>query len=922
MNIKSLHILSHHYKISSRIDIFAGFPYFATDEGVDVELINNVKVVFKTVGQITPSSNQHSNFRARELQSVAVDLSGVQYIKFIFHQNHINQFNIWNQVCVMSVSVIGSVGPHTQSVETNMTEETKESEEIVANAKLSEGRRELQLSTDYSGNQRRTSDGRKKQRSRSQTPIATAKQPKSYQNRGRSSSPAASFKNQSVVESHELITELNRPLLPASELRTPELADIDLQDVEPPAKPHIPSEISVDERPVKGLDASYLALYKMDDYDTGLTSASDKALPVPTSEFSNSYITANPEQREMEAENHPKFDLDPIPNDVLPEYELPISIFGLYLINCFYSKNFTAREYAFSQILACFLKYVEPLHSKEEESQAVTPEVVKCNVHLENFDPLKIVRAGMLFVSKTVIDDREKVCCWGMKMWMVVLEIISKNDIHHSVSFNTTSVLFPTILLRAGDNNIRIHKPATNLALNLVITYQSPPHSLLPLLLKTSHKVVPRHLKARLDIVRQCIDVVGITGYRDKKVEGSGGLDLRVLVNFVDPHLTHTNADVREVAGDIMRQTIKICGKYEVLQRLVGSKNEAYVEKIDVVSDLGLRPQSRGEKNGDGEYHRSLIRPSLATASRTHAKQKTSSTQKNRSASFEKPAAEIGPPLFSALQKTKSKPTSNRRNPVRHSASSTTASLRSSDDLVTLKKNNLRKGGRPPKNEPKKKDIERETLSDHIKKSQSGNNYKSVMGVGVTDTEKASKNFDKENKDIVSINNVNEGQRKKNMLEKPIDLGVLEQIDYDNSSTLISDDWNFERVCIFCEKRDENFTEDVLDEHYWNSCPLLCNCPLCNLIIEVSTLTSHLVDECDYSNRIQQCPICEEAILREDYLAHLQKKDCKELLPGIARCPLCHIDIPDGDAGWRSHLLQSPGCPKANAKRKANETDE
>lgn len=54
-------------------------------------------------------------------------------------------------------------------------------------------------------------------------------------------------------------------------------------------------------------------------------------------------------------------------------------------------------------------------------------------------------------------------------------------------------------------------------------------------------------------------------------------------------------------------------------------------------------------------------------------------------------------------------------------------------------------------------------------------------------------------------------------------------------------------LCIFCGKKDESFTEDGLDLHYWKYCPMLQRCDECRqveLFLENGTpaqLLNHLL---------------------------------------------------------------------------------
>jgi centrosomal protein CEP104 len=37
-------------------------------------------------------------------------------------------------------------------------------------------------------------------------------------------------------------------------------------------------------------------------------------------------------------------------------------------------------------------------------------------------------------------------------------------------------------------------------------------------------------------------------------------------------------------------------------------------------------------------------------------------------------------------------------------------------------------------------------------------------------------------------------------------------------------------VCIFCDEVNPEFNEDTLIKHYYNTCPVLTNCPMCKIV--------------------------------------------------------------------------------------------
>mmetsp|Transcript_7397 Transcript_7397/g.16231 ORF Transcript_7397/g.16231 Transcript_7397/m.16231 type:complete len:960 (+) Transcript_7397:101-2980(+) len=95
-------------------------------------------------------------------------------------------------------------------------------------------------------------------------------------------------------------------------------------------------------------------------------------------------------------------------------------------------------------------------------------------------------------------------------------------------------------------------------------------------------------------------------------------------------------------------------------------------------------------------------------------------------------------------------------------------------------------------------------------------------------------------------------------------------------------------TCQFCGRVDDAFTPEGLDLHYFTECPMLKMCELCQQVIEIPTLKLHLEEECEGGE--------EAAAL------------AAEMHP--TRCPLCNADLGSADdAAWRRHLLVD-GCPE------------
>lgn len=94
--VRKLQLLAHQYMISSKVE-------FYISESLPEYLVPYQAERFRRLGYVSLCDNEKTGCKARELKSVYVDAVG-QFLKLIFHQNHANKYNIYNQVrfvCVL-----------------------------------------------------------------------------------------------------------------------------------------------------------------------------------------------------------------------------------------------------------------------------------------------------------------------------------------------------------------------------------------------------------------------------------------------------------------------------------------------------------------------------------------------------------------------------------------------------------------------------------------------------------------------------------------------------------------------------------------------------------------------------------------------------------------------------------------------------
>ncbi|CAF3616574.1 unnamed protein product [Adineta steineri] len=99
VRLRRVQLLAHQYLIASKIEFFLGDC--TSDDSV---MLENAR--YTRLGYIELSSNERTEFKARELKSIHVDAEGM-FLKLIIHKNYSNRSNFYNQVSIVAINVLG-----------------------------------------------------------------------------------------------------------------------------------------------------------------------------------------------------------------------------------------------------------------------------------------------------------------------------------------------------------------------------------------------------------------------------------------------------------------------------------------------------------------------------------------------------------------------------------------------------------------------------------------------------------------------------------------------------------------------------------------------------------------------------------------------------------------------------------------------
>nr|CAD7423266.1 unnamed protein product [Timema monikensis] len=97
--VQRIQVLAHQYLIPEKLELWSSNPR-ADECDVTVEQ-------FEYLGFITLSDNQSTGFKSRELKSVTVPSCTAKYLKLRLHENHKNSLNVYNQVGLIALNVLG-----------------------------------------------------------------------------------------------------------------------------------------------------------------------------------------------------------------------------------------------------------------------------------------------------------------------------------------------------------------------------------------------------------------------------------------------------------------------------------------------------------------------------------------------------------------------------------------------------------------------------------------------------------------------------------------------------------------------------------------------------------------------------------------------------------------------------------------------
>ncbi|GJJ68469.1 centrosomal protein CEP104 [Entomortierella parvispora] len=558
-------------------------------------------------------------------------------------------------------------------------------------------------------------------------------------------------------------------------------------------------------------------------------------------------------------------------------YAIALEIFNSRIISSIVSRDLQDRLYA--------LEYVKEFMENENYQDDTD---LAC-------DKVLLSSATFQILNAALTDTREKVVSMSFALLDQVVKFSLQNEVPTSSTFQSLEPIFALLLIRASDLNTRVRQGTLDRIVMLCNCFRSHPYSVLPLVFKPARStVLYRQAQARVEIVARLANEFGVYD-GTAGIGTAGGLDFENITEFAIPYINHTNAEVRVAARKLIIDVCKFLSKTRVEQFLPGVK-PLIIESIQKELER-KRPTIASLRTPTPPAERTLN-----TSSRSQeARSPPSDTSRSSKGRGPIPFVDLHMDSLKRLlveppeSPTTSKPSSRQSTRQRSDAALAHQArlkmpLRSSIKATQALYTGIPKSMAKKQSAMSPDEANESTASSETTKSLTSTPPSTAPRTAVRPLQPRTK----------------AGQQRS--LKKPGVPAVEKSSNQSDASPPSSS--TKERFCVFCDERNSAFTDEGLVTHYWSECAMLANCQFCKIIIEVPTLTEHILHECTRRKFVKQCEMCREIMPADMFLPHVAT-GCQGVPESTVRCPLCQTIISPGDeSSWKQHLMEDGGCPK------------
>ncbi|NXF30377.1 CE104 protein, partial [Nyctibius bracteatus] len=839
--IRKLQLLAHQYMISSKIEFYISesLPeYFAPYQSER----------FHRLGYVPLSDNEKTDFKARELKSVYMDAVG-QYLKLIFHKNYVNKYNLYGQVALVAINIIGDPAdctndshntpyrqklidcylgiqsddpaldgtylgkPDSISPLDDLAFDMYQDPEVAQIIRrLDEKKREAVRHEryDYAKKLKQAiadlqKVGERLGRYEVEKRYAVEKEDYDLAKKKKEQMAAYRLQVYQQLELHDLLDAelmvrkppelpLESVIYPDSPQRTKATNSPPREHVEPHRGQPRRAELVLGEKPADPTSAEPLVPHQSPPPTVTDPRTSREVFPSENVEFlpfdERPLPTICKQSDEAIAYLEPEVtaeDIGDTPRSGITGEPEPLTEKAL--------REASSAVDVFGEALVSGA-YSKTWSYREDALLAVYKKLMEVSVSTPKDELKNMLRAAVFLVRRAIKDLVPSVFQASLKLLkMILTQYIPKHKLGRLEASHCVEKTLPNLLSRTGDSSSRLRVVASNFIQEMALCSEVKPLQIVPVhLVQPLKPNSPTHLAmSQVELVERLL--------KDMGTENSG-FTVGSVMKFATGALEHRAREVRDVA---LRIVFDVYRKHKAAVREYLPPDDASIRKTVLYKTL-----FDGFTKIDGKLSEAEIRAQRKAAREEAEKQKMEEIK--------------------VLQ----------------------------GQLAALK------------------EIQVEVQAGKEKESD----------------------FQKPK---------NQGYQ---VIESPQPAAAEIPDDYSSLANYL------DNSCIFCGERDESFTEEGLDLHYWKHCLMLTRCEHCEQVVEIASLTEHLLTDCDKKDSFGKCQRCSEALPKDELPKHIKSKTCNYARPEHVanHCPLCHDNFSPGEEAWKSHLMGSDGC-KMNPRR-------
>ncbi|XP_064642037.1 centrosomal protein of 104 kDa-like isoform X2 [Lineus longissimus] len=577
VRLRKIQLLSHQFLIPTKIEFYVG----DVPDGTGMNLQN---ARYTRLGYVSVSDNEKTGYKARELKSVHVDAMGV-YLKLVIHKNHVNKHNLYNQVGVIAINVIGdSLDKNNDNDEVYLpTERDASMDPVLAGifnrpdyiSPLDDLAFDMYQDPEVAQIIRKLE--RKKQEAVLQERYDYAKKLKTaiteLQKVGERLGKYEVEKRQAVENEDYDKAKLKK--IQMDEFRLQIYKELDIHDLLEVAGSRHPKAVDFTPRqptPVKLQELSHSPLPPNSYDERPLPSTKSVKTRTPSPRAQAPFDEDDDGQGAITGEPEAMTEKD------LREASSVIDVFGLPLVTKAYSKTWSFREDA-------LLSIYKQMHELPDDA---TREDAKF-----------MMRAAIHLVVRGIKDEVFAVFKAALNLLKYILtDFIIQHKIHKPETHTAAEKALAPLLQKTGNTAVRHRDIAKGFTLEMAQFPEVRPINVVPheCVKPIKLTMAPRLALSRTEIIHQL--------YRELTLNGSG-LSVDNIMKFCTVALQHTAGEVREEAEKIIVQLYKEVGS-QVKEYLPPDddrtrKNVLYRQLFEAFDKIDGKPSKADLKKAKAE---------------------------------------------------------------------------------------------------------------------------------------------------------------------------------------------------------------------------------------------------------------------------------------------------------------------------------